>query len=286
MVLTPKYIILLLTTAIIVFSGCKRAKTGDKEQILVQVDDKVLSEGELIKAIPHNLSPEDSINFAQNYISRWVKSTLLVRKAELNLTPEEKDVEQMLENYRASLLIHKYEQKLLLEKYSPLITHNEIENYYDKMKENFKLKDNIIQGVFIQVPLNAPKMDMLVKWYKSNTPEDSVALEDYCYQNAKKYENFMDKWVTVKDISKLLPSPIPDNTNFLKYRNYFEANDSTSHYFVSIKRYHLAAETAPLSYVEERIKAILLNKKRTEFIKNLEEELYQEGIKQKVIKFY
>ncbi len=286
MVLTPKHILLFFTLVVISFSGCKRVKSSNKEQILVQVGDEALTKEELIKAIPYDLSPEDSTDFAQNYITRWVKSTLLLRKAELNLTPKEKDVEQILESYRASLLIHKYQQKLLLQKYSPLITHREIEEYYGKMKENFKLEDNIIQGVFIQVPLNAPKLNLLQEWYKSEDPDDSISLEDYCYQNAKKYENFTDKWVTVKDISKLLPSPIPDKDSFLKYRNYFEVNDSTYHYFVSIRRFHMAQEIAPLSYVEEQIKAILLNKKRTEFIKNLEEELYQEGIKQKVIKFY
>jgi hypothetical protein len=45
-------------------------------------------------------------------------------------------------------------------------------------------------------------------------------------------------------------------------------------------------ETAPLEYVENRIKAILLNKKRVDFINNLESDLYEEGIKQKIIKFY
>ncbi len=285
MVITPKNILLLTMVLFILFS-CNRINNTDKEDILVQIDDMVLTKSELKTATPQNLSHEDSIDYTQNYITRWVKSKLLLRKAELNLTPEEKDVSQILENYRASLLIHKYKQKLLLQKYSPLIAHSEIEGYYNDMKENFKLDKGIIQGVFIKVPLNAPKLAKLKEWYKSDNPEDSIALEDYCYQNASKYENFLDKWVTVDNISKLLPIAFPDDDNFLKYQNNFEVDDSTSHYFVSIRDYHLPQEVSPLQFVEDRIKAILLNKKRIEFIKDLEEELYQEGIKEKVIKFY
>jgi hypothetical protein len=253
---------------------------------VAEVDGKVLTLEELQSAIPNNLSKNDSLAFTQNYIARWVKSSLLLRKAELNLTPEEKDMQQLLESYRASLLIHKYQQKLLLEKYSPLITNNEIEEYYENMKENFILNNNIIQGVFIQVPLNTPNLSQLKKWYRSDNPEDYVKLEEYCFQNAQKFENFMDKWVTVKEISKLMPKPIPDHPNFLKYNTYYESSDTISHYLVSFKDYHKISEVAPLQYVEDKIKAILLNKKRIEFIQNLEEDLYKEGLKQKIIKFY
>ncbi|TLX75252.1 hypothetical protein E9993_10150 [Labilibacter sediminis] len=278
-------IITLLSLAFYLFA-CNNVSNNDATIVLAEVDGKTLTQAELKIAIPNNLSKNDSMAFCQNYINRWIKSELLLRKAELNLTPEEKDVEQILENYRASLLIHKYQQKLLLQKYSPLITLNEIEEYYNNMSENFKLDKDIIQGVFIQIPLSSPNLNQVKKWYKSEDPEDFIKLEEYCYQNAQKFDDFTEKWVPVSDISELLPTPIPDRAIFLKHNKTFETKDSLSHYMVSIRDYHYANETAPLHYVEDKIKAILLNKKRIEFIRNLEEELYNEGLKQKVIKFY
>ncbi len=272
--------------ACFVFNSCSKMPSSESSPAIASVDGKVLTVEELQKAIPKNVSKNDSLAFTQNYISRWVKSSLLLRKAELNLSPEEKDVKQILEDYRASLLIHKYQQKLLLEKHSPLITHKEIEDYYNKMSENFILNEDIIQGIFIKLPLNAPNLSQLKKWYKSDNPEDMVTLEEYCYQNATNFDIFLDKWITVDAISQLLPKPIPNTPNFLKYNKFYEVKDSTSHYFVSFRDFHKTDEIAPLQYVTDKIKAILLNKKRIEFIQNLEEELYQEGLKQKVIKFY
>jgi hypothetical protein len=266
--------------------GCYTENGIKETPIIAKVDDHVLTLNELQKAIPNNLSSIDSTAFSQNFINQWVKSALLLRKAELNLSPEEKDVEQILENYRASLLIHKYQQKLLLQKYSPLITSSEIEEYYDQMKENFILEDDIIQGVFVRVPLNTPNLNQLQKWYRSTKSEDYVKLEEYCYQYAQQFENFLDKWITVKEISDFLPKPLPTQTNFLNTNTYHETMDSVSRYLISFSDYHKVGEIAPLSHVEDKIKAILLNKKRIEFIKNLEEELYQEGLKQKIIKFY
>jgi len=52
-----------------------------------------------------------------------------------------------------------------------------------------------------------------------------------------------------------------------------------------IREYMLPGTTAPLKYVEERIKAILLNKKRIEFIQQLAQDLYDEAIREKIITF-
>ena len=276
---------ILALTVTCLFS-CKDVSNEDVSQPLARVDNRFLTVDELEKAIPNNLGKNDSVAFTQNYINRWVKSQLLLRKAELNLTPEEKDVEQILNDYRASLLIHKYQQKLLLQKYTPLITQQEIEAYYNKMSDNFKLNSPIIQGMFIKVPLNTPNFDKLRKWYRSENPEDYISLEEYCFQYAQKFDVFLDRWVNMSEISDLLPKPFPKHPMFLDYNKFYETKDSTSHYLVSISAFRKAEESAPVSYVEDKIKAILLNKKRIEFIQNLEEELYNEGLKQKVIKFY
>ncbi len=276
----------ILAFLLLVLLSCRNNIQDTAYAPMAKVDNRILTRLELERATPKNLSENDSIAYVQNYINRWVKSALLLRKAELNLSPQEKDVEKILNDYRASLLIHKYKQKLLLQKHTSLITKTEIETYYNQMIENFKLEDDIIQGVFIKVSLNAPNLSSLKKWYRSDKPEDYQKLEEYCFVNAQKFDSFLDKWVSVEEINQLMPEPLPKYSKFLDYNKFFETSDSISHYFVSIRDFRKANDVAPLSYVEDKIKVILHNKKRIEFIQNLEEELYDEGLKQKVIKFY
>ena len=73
---------------------------------------------------------------------------------------------------------------------------------------------------------------------------------------------------------------------FIKYNNHYHTSDSLYHYYVSIRERLLPKDKAPLEYVHGKIKAILLNKKRLEFLKKLEEDLYKEGLEQEIIKFY
>lgn len=276
----------ILAFPLLVLFSCHNKSNDRDSEPLAKVDNRVLTRLELERATPKNLTENDSIAYVQNYITRWVKSVLLLRKAELNLSAEEKDVEKLLADYRASLLIHKYKQQLLLQKHTSLISNSEIKWYYGEMIENFKLERDIIQGVFIKVSAIAPNLQGLKKWFVSGNPDDYLKLEEYCFVNAQKFDNFSDRWVSVDEINTLIPEPLKNYSNLSNHTKIYEMSDSTSYYLLSVSKVLNANEVAPLSYVEDKIKVILHNKKRIEFIQNLEEELYEEGLKQKVIKFY
>ena len=277
---------LLTASVILFFTSCNSTDSDPLDAPVVKVGNKVLTKHDLYDIIPDQISKNDSIIFAQDFMSRWIRSELMLRKAELNLTPEEKDVSKLLEEYRRSLLVNQYQQKMLQQKYSPMITEREIKEYYKKMIDNFILNEHIVKGVFIILPRSAPNIKDIRKWYKSDAEEDIVNMEAYCFQNAKKYDVFLEKWRPFSAINAQLSRSIPNPETFLKYNHFYESSDSAYHYFFSIREYKLAHDTAPPEYVENRIKAILLNKKRLDFIDNLERDLYEEGLKQKIIKFY
>ncbi len=277
---------LFLLSVVIIFFGCRKKAEDPLEDPLVKVGDKVLTKHDLYDIIPDNISKDDSIIFAQDFMNRWIRSELMLRKAELNLSPEEKDVSKLLEEYRRSLLVNMYQQKMLQQKYSPKVTEQEIKNYYNSMPDNFILNEDIIKGVFIIVPRTAPEIWNIRKWYKSDDPDDLVKMEEYCFHNAKKYDVFFEKWKPFDEINSQLPRPVTNTGRFLKYNHHYEVSDTANYYFLNIRDYTLTKETAPLEYVEDRIKAILLNKKRLDFINKLESDLYEEGLKQKIIKFY
>lgn len=286
--MNQKYVFasLFVLFAIFLTSACKVNGEQEQAEPLVRINSTVLTKGKVYDAVPNSLSKEDSAIFAQDFINRWIRSELLLSKAELNLTPGEKDVEQLLEEYRRSLLIHQYQQKLLEQKYSPLITSSEIKSYYNDMIDNFKLSEPVIKGVFVIVPKSAPNIDDVEKLYRSDEAEDIVALEAYCFKNAKKYEVFLDHWLTMQNINKRLPVALNRPERFIRNNNYYHTTDSLYQYFLSIKDYKMSGEVAPLDFVESKVKAILLNKKRLEFIKQLEKDLYDEALKGKNITFY
>lgn len=275
----------VMAILMVVGLGCKKAGSGMDNPVLT-VGDKILTLQEIANAIPSNSSTEDSALIADDYIKRWMNSELMLRKAILNLTKEEQDIEKLIEDYRRSLLVSLYQQKLLDQKYAPLITDSEIQSYFNAMKENFRLRENIFKGLFVAVPKSAPKLAEFRQWLKLRDGEDMLEVKAYIFQYARRSEDFLDKWLPVSFVNRLLPDNIPSEVDFLRSRKLYEAEDDQLIYFVVARESAFVDDFEPMDYAKDKIKSILLNKKRFEFIKQLEEDLYNEGLEQKIIKFH
>ena len=277
---------LLATLAIMLLTCQDRLGGREKSEAVVRVGEEVLTKDDLAQALPERIHGEDSANLAKNYVNRWVQNKLFLRQAETNLSEEEKDVSQQIDEYRTSLLVNIYQQKMLEQKYSPLLSDEEIEAYYEDMQDNFTLQENIIKGFLLKIPLNAPRQSEVRSWCRSGSSGNLVELDNYSAKHAEVFEQHLDKWIPFQRVNANLPDPVRNEERFLQYNRYYETTDEEFRYFLVVADYMNVGDTAPLSYVEDRIRAILLNKKRGEFIKSLGEELYDEALDKNIISFY
>lgn len=278
-----KYLILYLFISILI-SGCNFEDEEDKPA--AKVNDKILLYSEVSAVIPNESSPEDSILIADNYIHQWIKKQLLISKAELNLPEEDSEVQKMVEDYRTSLIIHKYKQQLIEQKLDTLVTDSEVDNYYRKFSDNFILNRNIIKALYIKIPKPVPDLKKVQKLYKSEKEEDWEELEDYCFQNATKFDNFSGQWINAYKLLNQVPVSVNNEDKLLKNRRHIETEDSTHHYFIAFREVEFRNSIAPLDFVREDIKKIIINKRQIEFIKNLEESIYRDAESKNKFKIY
>ncbi len=273
-----KYIIYLFAIAII-FSGCKNEEknTSSKEPI-AKIHKKNLYLSDVEDVIPDNKSKEDSTMIAKNYIKNWIKKQLLLKKAENNLSKEDKDVEKQIEEYRTSLLIYRYQQQLIDQKLDTTVSREEIQNYYENNTSNFTLDKNLVKVLYIELPQNSPNISNVKKWISEDSEDNISKLKDYCYQYAKKYDDFDNNWIGFQELLNKIPLEIQNSQRFLKYNNTIEEKDSLFHYFVRINEYKLKGTTAPVSYVDKKIKSVILNKRKHRLLKKIEKDLYNEAL--------
>jgi hypothetical protein len=211
---------------------------------------------------------------------------LLLNKAELNLTEDEKDVTEQIENYRSSLLIYKYEQSLLKQKLDTTIRNEEIEEYYNQNVSNFLLNRDIVKSIYIKVPRSAPEIYKLRQWYRSDDSESVKSLEAYCFQHAATYDFFNENWVDLSGLLNKIPVQIGNPGNFLHYRQTIEASDSVYYYFVRIYNYALSGNPSPLELVKNDIEKIILNKRKIKLLNELETSIYNDAQNRGQFKLY
>jgi hypothetical protein len=239
------------------------------------------------KLIQHGVNEADSAALFQNYINKWAKRQLLLQKAEDNLSPELKDeIAKQLEETRANLVIYQYQRQMILEKLDTVLTDAELENYYTANENSFILNSNIVKALFIKLPLETPDLNRIRLLARSNDQNDFQSLERDCYQFAEKFDDFNEKWVPMDRLSVELPQNIENEENFLKRNTFFETNDSSSVYLVSIRDYRLRSSLAPFEYVKDDIKRIILNTRRFDYIQSLENGIYNDALKENSFKIY
>jgi hypothetical protein len=268
------YLVLLLLW----LSACDSLDNRSREKSLAEVHGKNLYLSDITDIFPENVSLSDSVLILQNFVDKWVKKQLILQKAELNLTEEQKDVSTQLDEYRSSLLIYKYEQSLIAQKLDTAISREEVQAYYDENPPNFGLDKHIVKCLFIKLPSDAPNLYQIRQLYRSEREQDIQQLESYCYQYAVKYDYFNEEWVSFESIVNELPSEIRSPERYLRYNRYIEQQDSLFRYLVSIREYQLEGTIAPLPYVEDKIRTIILNKRKVQFVRDLENNIYMDAL--------
>jgi hypothetical protein len=270
--------LIYLSIIAVLLSGCKEERNTSSKEPIAKIHEKNLYLSDVEEVIPDDKSKEDSTMIAQNYIRNWIKKQLLLKKAENNLSEENKDIEKQIEEYRASLLIYRYQQQLIDQKLDTTVSREEIQKYYDKNTSNFTLDKNLVRVLYIELPQNSPNISNVKKWISKDSEDNISKLKDYCYQYAKKYDDFNNNWIGFEELINKIPLEINKPQRFLKYNNTLEEKDSLFHYFVKINEYKLKGTPAPVSYVEDKIKSVILNKRKHRLLEKLEKDLYNEAL--------
>ena len=73
---------------------------------------------------------------------------------------------------------------------------------------------------------------------------------------------------------------IPNKIQFLKSNPYFETSDDNYLYFLRVRQYRILDNISPLEFVMDDIKNIILNKRKVELAKKLEDEVYKYALDQ------
>ena len=79
---------------------------------------------------------------------------------------------------------------------------------------------------------------------------------------------------------------IEEEEYFLRNTKGVFFEDETFRYYIFIKDYQIKGSVSPLAVEKEKIKSVLLNKKKTAYLKEIEDELYQNALINKKIRIY
>lgn len=252
----------------------------DKARVnpVARVYDNYLYAEDICQLLPDGCSGTDSLEFTKSYIDQWINKQLLLRHAEFNLDLENLDFSRLIDDYRSSLLIHEYRKQLLLNKVDTIIESSLIEEYYTRNLKNFELSNPVVKALYIRIPKNNTKVEDIRRLLQSTNESSFEQLVSLSYQYADRFDFFEDEWVSFNLIMQKIPGSPDDQEAFLRSGAIMEIEDEVFVHFLQIHDYKLSNETAPIAYVRSRIRDLVLSERKMQFLKELEESVYQTAV--------
>jgi hypothetical protein len=264
--------------AALFFLSCQSIQHPQDEIVVARVYDNYLYLSDLAGVVAPGTLPADSAQIVSRFIDSWTRQQAVLHVAMQQLDLEKMHFDKKIQDYKNSLLIFAYETELVKNHLDTIVSEDQIIDYYEAHKHQFKLQENIVKVQYVKVPKDAPDVWRLRTYYRSSNPDDFGLLEEYCIQHAASYFIEGDTWLLFRDLLQEIPIQSNNHEAFLRSNKYVELTDEYYRYFLNINDFKLIGSESPLVFERENIKSILLNRRKHAFINEQRNEFLQRAI--------
>jgi hypothetical protein len=277
-------LLLLLLWMISSYSCSKISKKDPNDRLLARVYDKTLYLSDMEGMFPSGLSLEDSNAIIGAYVQNWTREAVILHEAENNL-PKSININKLVNDYRASLIRHNYENILVTEFLDSTVSADELEAFYQKNKEQYQLETPILRCYFIKTKLTAPNVNNAQQLWNNGKPKDLALLAQWSATNAVVQHLDEDTWFKVEEIGAYMPKGTI-TLDKIREDQEFVLKDDNFIYFFKVLELVSRTEIAPLSYIEEQARKVILHKRKTELLEEMKGKLYDDANRRNNIKIY
>jgi hypothetical protein len=266
--------------------SCQFDKTVSDKPI-ARVGDQYLYLSDLQKNLRMPLSLADSATVAQNFINSWAREQLLLDKAVFNLNnAKQNELEGLVQRYRSDLYINTYQEEWLKVRMDTLVTLQQLDSYYAKNKQNFKLHQDLMRGRYIKISQANFNRASIRSALRRFNRDDMAFLDSISLQlNGALLNDSI--WLRPQAFFGRMDRGTPNTYGrYLKSNRFFEIEDSLDLYLVFVAEVRRRNEVAPMSHVHATLKQILLNKRKLEMMRQLDRDVLQAAVKENVFELY
>ncbi|WP_045113311.1 hypothetical protein [Microscilla marina] len=274
-------------------SGAGSGKTGKSKKI-AQVGASILYADDLQGVIHPGMLAKDSARLAREYIDAWVKREVVLEEARNQKKIDKDEIKQKVKKFKDNLLRYVLEERHVNNNLDTLVKDSEVKAYYEANKGNFVLKQHIIKGILIKIPLASTGRDSssslkVGKLLMSTNANRKKTLRDFCVKSAEFYHIEDSTWVGFDDLINNTPfNGVNDKAALLKQSKfqYSRKQDKKYVYYLKVRDFKLVNQETPYEFAKPHIVELILQKRKVELIQKMEEDILKKARKSKKIKIY
>ena len=274
-----KFLILIT----ILLSSCNELTSIKNDKLVSRVGENYLYESE----IPDFSLYEDSLIRKKVFIDSWAREKILFDLSLVNLDQKSIiNLDELIERYKRDLYINSYKDILINSMVDSIISDSEIDEYYDKNLNKFKLNEDLIKFRFVKIPLDNININKIRNGLIRFSSFDKNLIDSLSFQLAS-YNLNDSLWITKRDFFNQVDFINYENEKkYVKKGQLISKRDSMYVNLLFIDDILQANSVAPRSYLSDRIKSTIYNNRKILLIRELNKEIINDAIKSKKYELY
>ena len=274
-----KFLILIA----ILLSSCNELTSIKNDKLVSRVGENYLYESE----IPDFSLYQDSLIRKKVFIDSWAREKILFDLSLVNLDQKSIiNLDELIERYKRDLYINSYKDILINSMVDSIISDSEIDEYYDKNLNKFKLNEDLIKFRFVKIPLDNINLNKIRNGLIRYSSFDMELIDSLSFQLAS-YNLNDSLWITKRDFFNQVDFVNYENQKkYVKKGQLISKRDSMYVNLLFIDDILQANSVAPRSYLTDRIKSTIYNNRKILLIKELNKEIINDAIKSKKYELY
>jgi len=267
----------------ILLSSCNELTSTKNDKLVSRVGENYLYESEM----PDFSFYEDSLIRKKVFIDSWARENILFDLSLVNL--DQKSIislDELIERYKRDLYINSYKDIIVNSMLDSIINDSEIDEYYDKNLNKFKLNEDLIKFRFVKIPLDNINMNKIRNGLIRFSSFDKNLIDSLSFQLAS-YNLNDSLWITKRDFFNQVDFINYENEKkYVKKGQLISKRDSMYVNLLFIDDILQANSVAPRSYLSDRIKSTIYNNRKILLIRELNKEIINDAIKSKKYELY
>ena len=265
-----------IVSSIFLTISCSNITYNNSNDLIARAGESFLYQNDL----PEFYSEEDSINKFMSFVETWAKEKVLYDLSLVNLSQSKKsEIDQLVNNYQIDLYINSYKDLIVNNRIDSVVTNEQIDSFYEKNYNNFRLNENLIKYRYVRVPDDNINIGAIRRYISRVNQQDRQFLDSLNFQFADlKLDDSI--WFTERDVISSVTFINQNNkSKYLIKNRLFNIRESNYINFFIVEDILKSGNIPPLSYLYERIKSTIINKRKLTLLENLNKGILNDAIK-------
>lgn len=271
----------------LVFISCNKEKGQADNIAIARVNNSKLYKEDIKDLVPSGTSKKDSLIIVKDFIDRWASQKLLFNAAEVNLSNDKQaELNTLVDEYKKDLYTKAYIEQLVYKSFDTIVSEQELLDYYEKNKDNFKTNAALVKMSYIQVNKNSTKINSITSKFLSGSKENKENLKNSAIE-FKSYAFNDSIWIDMNQVYEKLPFiNIENKENYLVTGKTIKFADSLDIFLIKISNFIPRNQVSPYQYIKPTLKKVILNKRKIELIKKFQKDITTDALKDNKYEIY